>query len=154
MYVIKSWTRDFRDEETRRGDYSCYREIEYKRTGEYFLGIPLRKPVGKKGTFINDRIISTKSFKRLGLRFHLYLLKMKFCEDFIETAYIPESIDEYNYLNNIAIDVMRGKYKNEPDRSNLLREDGFDPYKVQSFVNYKLDCYDLFVKEDFERSFI
>lgn len=149
MYVIKSWTRDFRPEEIRRLDSSCYEEWEYKTEG-YFLGIPITKRIGKEGTFIEDRVITTKYFKRPFLQFYLYLQKMKFCEDFTEVAYIPDTKEEYNMLKKVAKDVIKGEYGNQPLREKLLSRKGYDYFRVQSFVNYLLDTYNLFEKEDFE----
>lgn len=149
MYVIKSWTRDFRDDQTRRNDWSCYREYDEVNIGD--LGfIPVKKKVGKSGTFIEGRIIHAYPFKRRGIRFILRYIECILCEDFTEVAYIPDTFSEYDLLNSISDKVIRGDYGNYPDRKSSLERDGYNYMKVQSFVNYKLGSYDLFDRCDFE----
>lgn len=152
MYIIKSWTRDFRDEETRRNDYPCYREHKSVTVDRVLFGlIPIKKLVGKPDTFVEGKFIQTYKFKRMGLRFNLKLIKCQLCADFVESAYIPETREEYNKLEAIAKEVIKGKYGNQPERSTLLHEAGYDYFKVQSFVNYLLGTYDLFKQEDWRR---
>lgn len=43
-----------------------------------------------------------------------------------------------NDLNAVADAVIRGEYGNDPDRSNRLRAEGYDPNAVQALVNAKL----------------
>lgn len=148
MYIIKSWTRDFRDEETRKNDYSCYKETEKVVVDKVFGIIPITKSIGKPGTFIEGRNIQTYEFKHKGLMFHTRLIKCQLCNDFTETAYIPDTREEYIELEAIAKDVIKGKYLNQPERAKNLRRAGYDYFKVQSFVNHLLKNYDLFEEKD------
>lgn len=148
MYVIKSWARDFRDEDTRRNDWSCYKEYNEIIIDRVFLIIPIKQRVGKKGTFIKDRVIHTYSFDHMGLMFKIQLAKCRFGEDFVEVAYIPDTKEEYNILEKVAKDVIKGKYGNYPYREKKLNMAGYDYFKVQSFVNYLMNVYNLFTKKD------
>lgn len=151
MYVIKSWTRDFRPDAIRRNDYSCYKEYETVIVDRIFFGlIPIKKLVGKPGTFIEGRVVHTYKFEELGFEFNAKLFGCRWCDDFTEVAYIPDTKEEYNMLKKVAKDVIKGEYGNQPLREKLLSRKGYDYFRVQSFVNYLLDTYNLFEKEDFE----
>lgn len=151
MYVIKSWTRDFRPDNVRRNDYSCYREHKEIVVDRIFFGlIPIKKLIGKPGTFVEGRFIQTYEFKEPGFKFKLRTIECRLCEDFAEVAYIPDTKEEYNMLKKVAKEVIKGEYGNQPLREELLSRKGYDYFKVQSFVNYLLGSYNLFEKEDFE----
>lgn len=102
-------------------------------------------------TVDSNIVIDIYEFKKQSLKYHLKYMECAICNDITEAAYIPETKKEYDALKDISFKVIRGDYGNQPEREGLLKKAGYDFFKVQSFVNYLLDSYRLFQREDFER---